>query len=697
VYTRTSGLVTEIRIDLLDLPFDPAREDDEQAPLPDLYLLLDTAPGGSSVLTYPRSETQILDFSELEYDVLIAVPGRGAPVVYTPDAKKGLSKAWWFFPSLSIDRIADTLTIRLNRFAVPNTFKFQAITLNAVQRDKTEIISTDDSLQASTPVILAFYNTFPATMPAQALRRWDGAHTGPLGERHGLKHLLDAAQTYQTPLFLLDLKNSTSLSALDTVGATKQIQSMQRQGLLILPDNADGEKAEILLARNTNTAQAFGLNASSIYYGSFPPPPNYRYTFISLSEVALPARAGDMTLIPMPNEDESLQPDRAGLSLALRALLLDNTLNNPNALLVLGGDLPYSTWANADIAAPALAYLAARPYIQLLDEKSLTTFAVEQAIDLPAVQTDIPSYLIYNSQGQATGIASGALRADIVTALAAAPQNQITALAWDMFFALTAPTNDPKLAQLRAQYLSDIYYFIEAAHWAQDGTTQSGCDSDLNRDGLKECIIATDSVFAVIVPDGARLLYFFARDRQGLHQIVGPSWQFETGLSDRSTWNLSLGPAADSKAVAGAFVDADFPWQLYAPSLADDRLVFTSGDGARSKAYRFDGMGVAVTFAGGESGQVQIALALDPWLRFAPEWTERYQWGVGGWEVAGRLSCKLQATGRPSGDAFVDSGRALTLPEDPNLAYPGGHFLPYPLTVITPQLSSEGIGLKCSP
>ncbi len=68
------------------------------------------------------------------------------------------------------------------------------------------------------PVLVAFWDAFPVTTPAQALRRWDGAHTGPLGERHGLLHILDAAGQYSVPVALLDIKNPASLAALDFMG-----------------------------------------------------------------------------------------------------------------------------------------------------------------------------------------------------------------------------------------------------------------------------------------------------------------------------------------------------------------------------------------------------------------------------------------------------------------------------------------------
>jgi hypothetical protein len=95
-------------------------------------------------------------------------------------------------------------------------------------------------------VLLAFWNTVPAYTPAQALRRWDGAHTGPYGERHGLHLLLQAVRRSKVPVVLLDLKTPAALSALDFLGKLPQIQNLSTQGLLILPEALPGSPATLI-------------------------------------------------------------------------------------------------------------------------------------------------------------------------------------------------------------------------------------------------------------------------------------------------------------------------------------------------------------------------------------------------------------------------------------------------------------------
>jgi hypothetical protein len=669
VYTRRAGFYTEIRMDVNGL-----QEDDNGVVPLKFKVIFKTQPG---------------TLNDTTWDLRIDLDGCNRDLHYqaynAPDKKVFLP-----FVQLQCDPIIDVAILHVPSFALSDDFSMQLSgndEKNPQGNWQSNIIDTTQTVNVRVRVLLAFYNTFPATSPATALRRWDGAHTGPLGERHGLKHLLEAAQKYHTPLFLLDLKNPASLSALDTAGATELIQTLSKQGLLVLPDYAYGEKLDILLARSKTVANAFGLLPSPIYYGSFPPPRGYRYTFVNLSDTSLPAHAGDVTLLPMPLEDEIYQPDREGISQETRVLLINQAIHPSNKIVVLGGDLPYATWANADIAGPALAYLVSRPYIQLLDEKSLQTFNIEQTIDMSSEQTVIPAFPIFNSQGQDTGIKSDQIRNDVIAALDAAPSNEITTTAWDMFFALTAPTNDPRLAQLRAQYLGDIYFLVAASLWVHDQTTQESCDIDIDHDSIDDCVFANSSIFAIFQRDGARLPYLFMRDNDNnIHQLVGPSWQFETGISDRTSWDLTRGPAADPKAFPGAFVDGDAAWQLFNASVNGSAIIFTTPDGARVKRFGFSDVSVNIKYDGSLPPISQITLAIDPWLRFAPGWSSRYHWSQGSWDVDNLLRVTIQLAGSLKEIAFLDSRGQMSIPEDPNAAYSPGHFVPYPLASIDARL-----------
>ena len=113
---------------------------------------------------------------------------------------------------------------------------------------------------------MAFWDAFPVTTPTQALRGWDGAHTGPLGARHGLKFLLADANQFGIPMALLDLKNPASLAALDFMGNIPEIQTLVARRLLILPDVAYGEPVALALGLSRRAMAGFGLPTSPFVY-----------------------------------------------------------------------------------------------------------------------------------------------------------------------------------------------------------------------------------------------------------------------------------------------------------------------------------------------------------------------------------------------------------------------------------------------
>ena len=218
----------------------------------------------------------------------------------------------------------------------------------------------------SAPLLLTFYETFAARLPAEALRSWDGAHTGPRGERHGLKHLLDAVEENQIPIVLLDLKKPESLSALDAMGLLPRIQQMEQAGLLLLPDQSNQEPL-------------FGFPPNPFSWGGIPLRGTLtsRFNFVSISDSKHLYHPifNKTTFIPIATESDANQPTPDGPSLEVRRALLETALNGDEKdLLVLGGSFPNTTWGSPDMVGPMLAYFASRPYIRVLDAETLRSF-----------------------------------------------------------------------------------------------------------------------------------------------------------------------------------------------------------------------------------------------------------------------------------------------------------------------------------
>jgi hypothetical protein len=641
VYTRTIGSDLEIRVDLLDLPLTPDYH---------LQLLLDTLPGRNP------------------WDLMIDIPADGHPNVTPADSN--------LIPRVSRDPWLDTVTVRFNRLRFPQPFTLQVESF--IPGDSTPVDVTapvrSDALPPPqrAPLALVFWNVFPATTPAQALRRWDGAHTGPRGERHGLKHVLDNAGQYRVPVALLDLKTPASLAALDTMGITPQIQSLASHGLLILPDVAYGEPSNISLDFSRRTAAGFGLPASQfVYSASSGLQSDYLAQFLPLDSTSHLASSGGTRLIPLPAAD-AIQATQDGPSLDVRrALATVASSGDLSDLVVLGGDLPHSTWGNEDMAGPTFAWIAAHPWIQPLTGEDLLTFPVESHdVNLPATTSSASPF---------------------PAALRLAPNNTLTNSAWQSYFMLTAPASDEKLLALRTNYLGQVAELLAAASWAEHPSDQADCDHDLDSDGQPECVLSNLDFYAILDPAGARLTNLFYLDNADPHQLVGPSSQFTVGLSDPSEWHPELGEAADPGVIPGAFSDDTATWTVYQPAITPDSITFTSPDGSRVKTYRLLEDGIEMTYQVPGPVSTRIPLAVDPEaFYFGPtEYTGSLAPGAWTWGLVNGLQVEVRTGAVLSAQSYTVSFPYLSQPEDPDRLYPGGHYLPFPLSVVDLQGSGN--------
>ncbi len=637
VYVRTVGSDLEIRVDLLDISLIPDY---------DLTIRLVTLNGNLN----------------------ITIPADGHPRV-TP-AKSNL------VPRVIRDPWLDNVTIRFNRLDIPQPFDLQVASFNlgdSTPADETAPVRSDafPPIQRA-PVLLTFWDVFPAATPAQALRRWDGAHTGPRGERHGLKHILDNAGQYDVPVALLDLKTPASLAALDYMGITPQIQNLTSRGLLILSDVAYGEPANISLGFSRRAAAGFGLPVSQFVYSAASNlQSNYLAQFLPLGNTSHLARSGGTRLIPLPAAD-AIQATPDGPSLNVRRALVAAAFSGDQSdLVVLGGDLPHSTWGNENMAGPTFAWIAAHPWIRPLTGEDLMAFPVDaQDLHLPTTTSAVTPFL---------------------TALRAAPVNSLTDSAWQSYFMLTTPTSDEKFLALRANYLGQVGELLAASRWAEHPSAQADCDHDLNSDGKPECVLSNRKFYAVLDPAGARLTNLFYLDETGPHQLVGPSSQFAVGLSDPSMWHPELGEAADPGVIPGAFSDDTETWAVYQPAITTDNITFTSPDGSRLKSYRLLENGIEITYQVPGPVSTRIPLAVDlQAFNFGPtEYTGSLSPGSWTWGLVNGIQVEVRAEAELSAQSFTDSFPYLSQPEDPDRAYPGGHYLPFPLSVVNLQGSGK--------
>jgi hypothetical protein len=660
VYTRTAGYDLQIRLDLLDLTFT------------DDY----------------RLEIQLWDNTlYAQSPLIIQIPASGRIHLNQPPGASSPLQV-----RLTRDPGLDTITISINRFFIGERYHFDVYTYlpaSSTPADETLDIRSDGSPPPTrAPLLLAFTDSYPAYTPAQALRRWDGAHTGPTGERHGLRHILDNAERYGIPVALLDLKTPASLSALDFMGQIGQLQRLVDERLLLLPDVVYGEPADVSLAFSREAAQAFGLPTSLFIYAPFwDMLPAYRFQFVELPDSTHLAHRAGQTLIPLPTLADGQATDD-GLSLEVRRRLIQAALSpDPGDIVVLGGSLPQSTWGNADMAVASFAYIAAHPWMWPLNGEALMSFPIGEevvSISSPASASPMP---IYTTDGQLTDFDSLTLQARLLTELRSASENPLTNSTWQMYFALTAPGEDTALQALRAQYLGEAGILLAASRWSENPYTLSACTLDLDYNGQAECLLASLDFFAVIEPDGARLAFLFSRDERGAHQLIAPSAQFALGLSDPSEWEPARGEAADPAQIMGAFSDAPEPFAAYYPGWTPDgALTLTAAAINRVKTFRLTENGLQVRYDSRSPLTTRIPIAVDPWQRFHAGWVADVRASLTPtswrWGMANGIRLEVRTDAPFSAQGFTVSIPFLSRSENPNLGYPPGHFYPFPLSIM---------------
>ncbi|MEJ2709318.1 MAG: hypothetical protein P8074_17035 [Anaerolineales bacterium] len=721
IYTRSQGDIWSIRLDLL-----------ESSPAPDfdLYLAIDSQPGGSTGLPI-QAETSFA------WDTLLVIPARGA--LQALDASLHPLRDTRL--RVLRDPVMDTLDIRFQPPAVRKAsgatsplaprlgFQVQAFLTPAgsdLPADEIGAVRSDGAPPEPAQALFVFWNTFPAYTPAQALRRWDGAHTGPLGGRHGLYNLLRAVRNTSTPIVLLDLASPEALSALDYAGGISLVENLQQRGLLVLPQVLPGISSSAPLASSQalplplatrsiqdsrQAALQYSLKPSPFLFAPLGMPDSgasERVVFLPETLFALKAqpslpalstvyRYGQQLVVPIPgyygDQAGTSQATRLGPTIETRKALIQAALSraeSPQSILVLGGNLPASTWGDPQAARESLQYLAAHPWIRTLNAQDL----------LGAAPTRLPTSVVSAgtfSDAENSPLLPISSLQPYLDQLLSSPPGQLNDLIWQTYRSLLAPIYPApaSLAELRSQYTGQLGVLLAAQAWAQNPAELSGCSLDIDGDGQAECILASESVFSVYEIQAGYLAYLFVRTPLGIHQVIAPSYQFVTGLSDPSQWRLGRGVQSDPDVILGAFYDGAFydasaDGQPYTASLSPGALRLSAASGGLEKTFSLRPEGLQVAYSSQQALQTQVSIALDPWQRFGKNWAAGYQQalledGTWTWQTGSQAQVVVSTTASLNANTFKDSQAAFAVPENPNRDYPPGHFLPFPLAVLDLQ------------
>jgi len=109
-----------------------------------------------------------------------------------------------------------------------------------------------------------------------------------------------------------------------------------------------------------------------------------------------------------------------------------------------------------------------------------------------------------------------------------------------------------------------------------------------------------------------------------------------------------------------------------------------------TKTFRLLANGISVEYSAlppNTTYTTRIPLVLDPWRRFTPGWSNHYRASLSpgsvSWEVHPGLGIEITSSAQITLNDFSESRQYMDRPEDPNLDYPPGHFLPFPVALAT--------------
>jgi len=697
LYSRINDQSFQIRIDFLDLDNKSGK---------DIYIAIDTNPGGLAQIKVNKNDSVPV---EISWDFLIKIPVSGRVIVMDDH----LLPVYGMALLIVRDTIQDRIIISFNKNSIPISLgktKLQIIIISSNQyivADKSEYFSIDAPSPARARVLFAFWNTFSAMTPAQTLRSWAGAHAGPMSSRHGLKYLLDVAAQTKSTVLLFDLLTPDTVSALDYLNVLPLIRKLANQRILALPDVEIMKLSDVPsdnmcqylindsvnyldISKIWNIGGNIGnssINRRSDFYLllSYYENIRFRYGFISVNGYAQYNEYSNNCSLQFYRSNA---PDNTlGLSLDCKKLLLSSALMAPTTPLVFGGDFSISMLGDPSVSSEVFTYINEHPWIQKLSIYDLqTTSDLQFTCPTPCSLGQSATGEISQQSNLTHKVELSSVQSNIYAALLQSPNNLIADLSWQVYFSLTQPAA-ADLLTLRSNYVGQIGQLLAAAVWADKPSPILKCDVDLDYDGNNECILANNNIFTIIEPEGGYIPFVFSLDDRGIHQIIGPTWEFTVGLSDPSTWEISLGVRSDSAQFLGAFSDSFDNWNNYNVNLLNDMIVISSVDMTMRKSISVfpNSIHIEIRNVSQSSNNTFIPLTVDPWLRYTPGWGDLYtskksafifQWGINSGETV-----EIRSTTQIKGFPFNATHTALAYPEDPNYDYSPGHYLPFPMAL----------------
>jgi hypothetical protein len=582
--------------------------------------------------------------------------------------------------------------------------------------DEIPAVGLSDPPPAAAKTALVFWNSMPASTPAQALRRWDGAHTGPFGQRHGLKHLLAGANQFGVPVILLDALTPNSLAALELLGQIEPLRDLQSKGIVTLALSAWGDplacqtalELSRITAANYNLKPSDGvvagpLNAqcvegNKLAFAWLYPSSNELVSLDMVNTLPLPVPPYNA---PAAQEFGFNQVEGKRLSDQVIKLLIEYALSeNPQRIVVLGGSVPESLFGEQSIANSLFEYIADHPWIEVLTGQDLINLATAKTASLPNgckdyyCAPDRAGMRAYTLSGESAPISQDDLQATLHRALQTLPlSNSSAKQAWLSYLTLTNPTEFTQKAQLQANFLGQVGVLLYAHLWAQQPANVSRCDIDLDWDGEAECVLSNSELLAVFEHQGAGMVGLFSRQSSSPIGWIAPSSTLAVGLGDPTSWKIESGPHSDPEAVSSAFTPR-LDQRVFSSLPAPGEIGFTHPDSSSRVQYKLGpDSSIRIHFQSPSSEVVQIPILPTDAVYSSPAWITAYS--IENTPDSIKINDKQMVTFLVNNgefappESFINSLPFIRKPEDANQVFSQGHFLPFPITLLQVEIQSD--------
>ncbi len=569
------------------------------------------------------------------------------------------------------------------------------------------------------PLLISFWDVFKSDTPAQALRSWNGAHTGPYGTRHGLFHLLSAVEEYSIPVVLLDLKEPGHLSALEYMDSMDDIRKLESGGVLILPEVAFGQDLALdeVLEISSNYSKKYGVKNQSVIYGTYKldalPPGSMAFSATASSR-NLSDIGNGTRLIPLPSSymDNStpitnqIETSPSAFPMELKQELIEAALSpNNDDLVSIGESFLESALGDPSITAGFFSYIQNHPWIKPLSQKDLLNFPAHFSSN-PLMtgcgnilcNPEAPNILPFTVLGDEipADLTYPILKDQVTSDILNLPNNEIKESALLSYQQYFNPRSNIEFQRLQANYISQIGHLIQAAEWLESPENIQECN-DFDWDGLPECILANKNIFSSIEIEGGRLLYLFMRNECGVIAVISPFSQYTVGLSDTTLWNNKNGYLSDPQEVSGFLADQLDQVGNYYVELADGKLILSDPVKKIEKSFVLseNELSVNVSYPNPARLSIPVPALLNSGLSPESESIIIRKNNSNGTLrnfdklFADRSCVRILISGRDvQVNSPLESFDLLKFPENPDTPYKPGHYVPFPYNLF--QFDMDG-------